>query len=128
MPQPLLELRIPARPVSLSEARRSLEALRDRLPESVMWDLKLLVNELVSNSIIHGGLGPEHQIEVSVEWTARRLRVQVCDSTPPERFLKPDRPEPSPTGGWGLYLLERLADRWGVEGRCVWFELDVAAG
>jgi hypothetical protein len=29
--------------------------------------------------------------------------------------------------GWGLYLVDRLADRWGVTsdvGTTVWFELD----
>ena len=29
--------------------------------------------------------------------------------------------------GWGLYLVEQIADRWGVtqdDGTCVWFELD----
>ena len=32
--------------------------------------------------------------------------------------------------GWGLYLVEQIADRWGVkqeEGTCVWFEVDVAS-
>ena len=34
-------------------------------------------------------------------------------------------PEPSLEGGWGLYLLDRVARRWGVhEGSThVWFEI-----
>lgn len=57
---------------------------------------------------------------------ADRIRVEVIDEGP--GF---DPPTPSswsnPTGGWGLQLVDRLADEWGVEaeGPCnkVWFEL-----
>jgi anti-sigma regulatory factor (Ser/Thr protein kinase) len=33
------------------------------------------------------------------------------------------------SGGWGLFLVDQIADRWGVRrtptGTCVWFELSV---
>jgi len=36
-------------------------------------------------------------------------------------------PHPSRQSGWGLFLVDRMADRWGVdrsEGTRVWFELE----
>jgi anti-sigma regulatory factor (Ser/Thr protein kinase) len=39
-------------------------------------------------------------------------------------------PRRSGIGGWGLYLVDRLADRWGVDGdraTRVWFEIDNAS-
>jgi hypothetical protein len=39
-----------------------------------------------------------------------------------------DKPtDPDRSSGWGLHLVETLADRWGIErqaGTRVWFELD----
>ena len=35
-------------------------------------------------------------------------------------------PDPEKAGGWGLWLVEQVADRWGIHGTggtCVWFEL-----
>jgi hypothetical protein len=39
----------------------------------------------------------------------------------------PAPPSPDAVGGWGLMLVDRIADRWGIAngtgGTCVWFEL-----
>jgi hypothetical protein len=38
------------------------------------------------------------------------------------------RPRPDGSGGWGLVLVDRIADRWGVTrtpaGTSVWFEIE----
>ena len=55
------------------------------------------------------------------------MRVEVKDGGP---GFEPPPPPSSPsesTSGWGLYLVARIADRWGVEtgdDASVWFELD----
>ena len=40
---------------------------------------------------------------------------------------KPPCPSSDAVGGWGLVLVDRIADRWGITGRAadtrVWFEL-----
>ena len=95
------------------------------VPEELRRNLVLLTCELVNNSVLHGGAGERDVIEVEVHVTAAGLRAQVSDPGP--GFAPPvrDRPMDEP-GGWGLVLLERMAERWGVErhGRtCVWFEL-----
>ena len=44
----------------------------------------------------------------------------------------PPKPDPARASGWGLYLVDELADRWGMDrgkrgGTRIWFELDGAA-
>lgn len=84
----------------------------------------LLVSELVSNAVLHGS---GDAIELSADLDDGRVRVEVYDDgggfEPPP---PPREGEPVPAG-WGLYLVSRLADRWGVDGgrrTRVWFEID----
>ena len=82
---------------------------------------RLLVNELVSNAVIHG----EGQITLCVWLRVDALRVEVCDQG--AGFVVGDRRPPTlSTGGWGLYLVSTHASRWGVSDNCagVWFEMD----
>jgi hypothetical protein len=56
----------------------------------------------------------------------RRVRVEVVD--PVGSFMPPRaRSRGSESRGWGLFLIDRIADRWGVSrmatGTCTWFEL-----
>jgi hypothetical protein len=55
------------------------------------------------------------------------VRGRACDPGP--GFEKPSEPRPRTdlSGGWGLPILERISDRWGVKRNgcaCVWFEVD----
>jgi len=61
-----------------------------------------------------------------VEVSETALRIEVADAgegfVPKPRDLDRSRP-----GGWGLYLVDQLADRWGVRRdnlSRVWFEVD----
>ncbi len=86
--------------------------------------LELLVSELVTNSVRHAQLGPGEQFAVRVNARGDRVAVMVEDPGP--GFRPPADPSPGSTSGWGLYLVDRLADRWGVEvdrATRVWFEL-----
>jgi anti-sigma regulatory factor (Ser/Thr protein kinase) len=86
------------------------------------------VSELVTNSVRHAGLRPRDPIRLRVETSARALRLAVSD---PGGGFGANVPEPAPKGpgGWGLFLTERLADRWGVEREggwtTVWLEVDL---
>jgi anti-sigma regulatory factor (Ser/Thr protein kinase) len=121
----LIELRLEARPEAVGRARRALDALADGLSRTVLDDLRLMVSELVTNCLRHGRLKPEDHIEVFIDPTEDRVRVEVVN--PGAGFRPPGSP-PSlyQTSGWGLFLVSRLADRWGVEGRDgtrVWLEV-----
>jgi anti-sigma regulatory factor (Ser/Thr protein kinase) len=125
-----IDLHLPAGPEAPAEARRALiDALRHDVPERAIEDLALLVTELVTNSVRHAGLEAGGDIALLVEADSRRVRAEVVDRG---RGFRPRRfPADAPAqrgSGWGLYLLERLATRWGVFRQAptvVWFEIDV---
>jgi anti-sigma regulatory factor (Ser/Thr protein kinase) len=89
--------------------------------------LRLLVSEVVTNCVRHAGLSTKDDIVVTVRPVATAVRVEVVDKG---RGFDPARvpaPQLRETGGWGLYLVAKLADRWGVEQdgtTRVWFEID----
>ena len=107
-------------------ARTAFEALNGNL-EALRDTVKLLVTELVTNSFRHAGAGKEAVIELRVRATPQTVRVEVEDPGP---GFEPEPREPGREGGFGLVLVDELADRWGVqrERPCVWFELDRGAG
>jgi anti-sigma regulatory factor (Ser/Thr protein kinase) len=124
-----VELRLPAAPENLRPIRRALEGMG--LPEQVIGDATLLTTELVTNSIRHAGLGPDDYIDVTAAWSGTVLRVVVRDSgstgPPPGIVAGSIRPSPGRQSGWGLYLVDKLATRWGtnLEGSAgFWFELE----
>jgi serine phosphatase RsbU (regulator of sigma subunit)/anti-sigma regulatory factor (Ser/Thr protein kinase) len=121
-----LTMELPSAPESAGAAREALAPLGERLPDELLESIRLLVTELITNSVKHGR-GDERQVRVTVTLTPHVLRVEVTDGG--SGFEPPPPPtEPSETpSGWGLYLVDRLADRWGVEdgdGTLVWFEID----
>jgi anti-sigma regulatory factor (Ser/Thr protein kinase) len=109
-----------------SEARRSLAAVKGLLDEATFDDVRLLVTELVTNSVRHADLADGEGIRLRVTTNGRVVRVEVADRG--RGFEPKDRDAPlTQASGWGLYLVDKLADRWGVEGNngtCVWFEID----
>ena len=122
-----IDLRLTPNPEAVSAARRCLNRLDTVLPPEKLEDVRLVVSELVTNSVRYAGLSPDEQISLAVVISDGAVRGRVCDPGP--GFEKPSEPRPSTdwSGGWGLPILERISDRWGVERNgyvCVWFEID----
>ena len=119
-----LHLRLKPGPQAAGEGRHALDRLEGALDEEQLGELRLLVTELLTNSIRHGG-SPDW-ITLDVEIYSNAVRAVVTDhgrGFEPEPTPRPHKDRP---GGWGLCLVDRLADRWGVErnrGTAVWFEL-----
>ena len=86
----------------------------------------LLVSELVTNSVRHAGLRPEDWIDILVRRDPRALHVEVRDWG--RGFsVSPESGRGAIASGFGLVLVEGIADRWGVDGgppTVVWFELE----
>jgi anti-sigma regulatory factor (Ser/Thr protein kinase) len=121
----VVEVMLPAAPEAASRARQSLMEFRARLDPRVFEDLRLLVSELVTNSLRHAGLSRRDEIRLHVALTDRVIRVEVCDSGP-GFFPREDAPSLYQQSGWGLFLVKQIADRWGIRknnNACVWFEL-----
>jgi anti-sigma regulatory factor (Ser/Thr protein kinase) len=74
----------------------------------------------------HACCGAEDALELEVSVTGQVIHVCVTDRGPGFE-VAPRTPEDDPGSGWGLFLVEQLSDRWGVELNGftqVWFELD----
>ena len=122
-----INVRLTPDPEVVTTARHALDRLADFLPPEKLEDIRLVVSELVTNSILHAGLSSDEQISLTVAVSASSVRGRVCDPGP--GFEVPSKPCPRPDlrGGWGLPIVETISDRWGVERNkhaCVWFEID----
>jgi anti-sigma regulatory factor (Ser/Thr protein kinase) len=122
-----VSLRLPRRAESASTARRGVGRLAERLDRETLDDVRLLVTELVTNSVRHAGRGAVVGLDVFV--TQDNVRIEVSDAG--RGFApRPRTADQSAEGGWGLHLVERLADRWGVRQggpTLVWLEIDLPA-
>lgn len=122
-----LELELPSNPDSAARARHALHELGPHLGHTQLQDVQLLVSELVTNAVRHARLSSRDAIRLLVELSERALRVEVRDAGPGFEPRSLPQPDPDRPSGWGLFLVEELADRWGVDldtGTRVWFELD----
>jgi anti-sigma regulatory factor (Ser/Thr protein kinase) len=88
---------------------------------------------LVTNSIRHAELTAPDTIEVKLDASNEAVLVEVADCGQGFRGHRPGPSaraaqvaEPEQTSGWGLFLVDQIASRWGIvesgETR-VWFEL-----
>ncbi|MGP3986467.1 ATP-binding protein [Streptomyces sp. 3N207] len=119
------EVPLPNLPESARLARRLAEAvLRQRWALSAQRTeyTVLLVSELVGNAVRHTGA---HTIGIRMLRRSGRLRVEVRD---PSRGLPCLLPVGElDTSGRGLFLVDTLAERWGVDllprGKTTWFEM-----
>ena len=109
-------------------ARRLVRCLDDVVSPDDLDNLELLVTELVTNAVRHAGLSEEGWVSVELVVGLGAIHVEVCD---PGHGFDPAGGAPSSPGqargsGWGLFLVEQLASRWGVQlDDCtrVWFDL-----
>lgn len=121
-----INITLTASPEAVGRARHALDGLASMIGRPLLEDLRLMVSELVTNSVRHAGLGREDPIRLLVAVKDRTVRVEVVN---PGMGFQPPGIQPSlyQTSGWGLFLVSRLADRWGIDergGTRVWFEVD----
>ena len=108
-----------------AKARRACTAeTRDVVPGDVADTACLLVSELVTNTVRHGDCQPDDTLDVLIDREPDCLRVAVCQRTA-IGALEVAAGQTMREGGWGLMLLDKLAEDWGVEQdpNCVWFKL-----
>ena len=91
-------------------ARSALGSLDGSIDLKLAEDVRLLVSELVTNSLRHTG---SSDIELEVWCSDQVVRVAVSDRGAGFELAGP--PTPGDASGWGLFMVDRLADRWGIE-------------
>jgi anti-sigma regulatory factor (Ser/Thr protein kinase) len=121
-----MTLRLHGNPEAAAHARQALTRLRSDIDSPLMETLRLLVTELVTNSVTHARAD---SVILKVLVGNKAVWTEVTDEGPgfdpgDGEWQGEERAE---RAGWGLFLVERLANRWGVnhEGPStkVWFEL-----
>jgi signal transduction histidine kinase len=110
-------------PEAAAEARRAIAKLRADLDPPLLETLRLLVTELITNSVRHTAA---ESVTLKVAVGKSAVLTEVADTGPgfdPECVKRAG----DENTGWGLFLVQRLASSWGVkhDGRSkrVWFEL-----
>lgn len=122
------EVRLPSLPESAGVARRLAQMVvlkRWGLSPKMTEETVLLVSELVGNAVRHTGA---RAFGLRMRRRPHWIRVEVTD---PSRGLPCLMPvQDLDTSGRGLFLVDELADRWGVDllplGKTTWFEMRVA--
>lgn len=125
-----LHLDLRSGPEAAGESRHALDRLDGAIAREQLEVLRLLVTELVTNSVRHAHRMSE-RIELDVEIYSNSVHVEVMDQGPGFQPKVTPEPHADRPGGWGLCLVDHLADRWGVavdERTRVWFEVDRGAG
>ena len=116
-------IRLAGDPNAPANARRALARLHSDLDEPLLETMRLLVTELIANSVRHAAAST---VSLQALVGDRGVWVEVTDKGPGFDPRDHDHTA-SYDSGWGLFLVERLADRWGVkrDGKRtrVWFEL-----
>jgi anti-sigma regulatory factor (Ser/Thr protein kinase) len=125
----VIDASLPAEPIAAREARRTLRARLPELDPASFEVLQLLTSELVANSARHARLAPTDRIGLQVRAEHDMIRVEVIDRG---RQFEPQIPaykSPAEKSGWGLYMVNRTTERWGITrhglNRHIWFELRV---
>ncbi|MGW5973017.1 ATP-binding protein [Streptomyces sp. NPDC055186] len=123
--------------VPLSATRRGARLARLLATEQLLsWGLpldpaRLIVAELATNAAVHGRV-PGRSFRLALTVTAHgALRIEVTDARGESLPARPDASAEPAESGYGLLLVEELADRWGVRSgpaptKTVWAELDLA--
>ncbi|MGI4894626.1 MAG: ATP-binding protein [Janthinobacterium lividum] len=118
---PVAEIILPDHEHSARQARTFLrEAICSLHHARVVDEAQLLVSELVTNAVRHGG--PPVRVRVDCDGSAG-MQVSVTDGNPHPPVRRDAAPDAE--GGRGVALVDIVSDRWGVDhvenGKTVWF-------
>jgi anti-sigma regulatory factor (Ser/Thr protein kinase) len=114
-------------PQAVGAARRLLREWEGHFEPGLFYDLSLCVSELVTNRVQHGRLSGDDEAELVVRRGETLLRAEIRGHQPDVVMTKPLA---LVRRDLGMFIVDRVADRWGVdrrEGTLVWCEVDLAS-
>ncbi|MEV5414061.1 ATP-binding protein [Thermopolyspora sp. NPDC052614] len=119
-------LDLPGHEESVSEARQFIRKILGA-EHPALENATLMVSELVTNSVVHSDSRNGGRVTVVVTECGGLIHVDVIDEG--SKSQPRVQADSSAEGGRGLFLVDFLAERWGVcddaAGRTVWFEVKV---
>ena len=124
----MLQQALQAQPEGVADARRHVRDRLDGLLSSEMVaEAELLTSELVTNAVRHAGLKERGVVNLEIDVDTDTVHVAVVDAGSGFDFTKIFEEPRDPRGGWGLFLVDKVSDRWGIDAsppHSVWFEID----
>ena len=122
-----IEFTLRGGPLAASQAREHVAAGNGVVPRSVRAEALVLLTELVTNAVRHGGAGDGLPVDVAVTRSPRGVRVVVRDPGAGFEWRGRETTSVREESGFGLLLVDRMASRWGIvrgeSSTTVWFEL-----
>ena len=118
----LIRLIVPGERARVEDLNASLEAVlaRHGISQGVRGDVRLIVEELASNAIVHGAVDGhqvgQHELSVNIAIDGDLLTLDFRDEGAPFDPLSTPPPDleadimDRPIGGLGLYLIRRIAE------------------
>ena len=104
-------VRLPPVPGSAAAARAAVDdVLGGEGPPEIRFRVRLLATELVSNSVLHAGLGPEERLSLRLDLHDDRVRVEVTDEGRWRPGQATDDSVNDTPSGRGLLLVGALAE------------------
>jgi hypothetical protein len=113
-------------PQAVGAARRALRDWEGHFEPDVFYDLSLCVSELVTKTVRRGEPAAVDQIELGVWRSETLIRAEIRQ---PRSDVVVSKPPAMVRSDWGMFIVDRVADRWGVdrnEGTLIWCEIDLA--
>jgi len=112
------DLRVEARLENLHEVRDYIERTGRRLGarDDVLGDLRLVVDEAVTNIVLHGYQDRGGPIDLHMEKDGDAIVVRIRDRAPAFNAEDVEEPhldqalEDRPYGGMGIFLIRRMTD------------------
>jgi two-component sensor histidine kinase len=116
-----LTLQLAPGPLAPRDARTAVHRVMQGRPPRAVERAALLTSELVTNAVIHAAT--PLVLAVAVDDDVLRVFVEDEDDRAPAVAV-----ERGPHGGFGLHIVDELADAWGTSrrpggGKVVWFEM-----
>ena len=119
-----IAVRLPRRPSAPGDARSLVRmSLGGVMAEDLLEDVLVVISELVTNAVLYG----EGEIALSLSYDERCVTGEVADEGAGFGGETQRPRDPARIGGNGLFMVGRIADRWGQRDGAanVWFEIAV---
>jgi two-component sensor histidine kinase len=105
--------------------RERVAEFESALPQAALENVRLLLSELVTNAVKHAGLSRTEAIQVHVSSHSDGVEAMV-------RYPNHNKFDATisrePDGGWGLLIVDNVADHWSIvrtgDALEVWFEIE----
>jgi len=119
-----VSIELPLEPESAARARAAISGLGGDAAASSLDDVRILVSELVADALATEPRPAQAAINVEAQALDGATRVTVRFDGLTLRI--PDETPRPAESGWGVYLVQTLANRWGTGREAgstyVWFE------